>query len=95
MQPIAVHWQYCRDGTDITSQPLYAEHDADVARAWTPDACCAVALARDGDGRWRIDTSNTRLPDDADTQRFHRATHALEYLTEVSGVSYDADTDAL
>src|SRR5215468_1939877 len=27
-----VYWQFCRDGDDITNQPLYAEQDADEVR---------------------------------------------------------------
>ncbi|MEH1124791.1 hypothetical protein [Micromonospora sp. CPCC 206061] len=92
MEPVPVHWQFCRNGTDITSQPLYAEDDADEARAWAPEGFCVVVLTRDDSGAWRIDTSDGRLPDDAHEQEFTRPAHVLDYLTQWHGVPYDVTT---
>jgi hypothetical protein len=72
-------WQYCRDGYDITSQPLYAEQDADEVRVWDGEFCL-LAVVRD-DGCWRIDTSDVGLPDDADDQTFRTPAAALDWLT--------------
>lgn len=78
----ALNWQYCRDGYDITSQPLYAEDDADEVRAWDGDFC-AISVVRDTDDprRWRINSTDGRLPDDVDEHTFTSPAEALDYLT--------------
>jgi hypothetical protein len=78
----SLNWQYCRDGYDITSQPLYAEEDADEVRAWDGEFC-AVSQVRDTDDpqRWRINSTDALLPDDVDEHTFTSPAEALEYLT--------------
>src|SRR5262245_48499905 len=82
-----LHWQFCRGGYDITSQPMYAEQDADEVRAWDGDFCL-VAVVRDTDNpqRWRIDSTDGRLPDDANEHLFASPAEALTYLTTSDGV---------
>jgi hypothetical protein len=72
-------WQYCRDGYDITSQPLYAEQDADEIRAWDGETCL-LTVVRDSAG-WRITTSDLRLPDDAHDRHFASPAQALDWFT--------------
>src|SRR5262249_28774206 len=76
-----VDWQFCRDGYDITSQPLYAEQDADEVRAWNGDFC-VVAVVRDpaAPQQWRINATDGGLPDDARRQTFSSPVDALDYL---------------
>lgn len=81
-EPEPLTWQYCRDGYDISSQPLYAEEDSDEVRAWDGDFC-AISVVRDTDNpqQWRINSTDGRLPDDADEHTFTSPAAALEYLT--------------
>lgn len=85
-EPEPLHWQYCRDGYDITSQPLYAEEDADEVRAWAGDFC-AISVVRDtaDPRRWRINSTDDRLPDDVDDHTFASPAEALDYLTAPDG----------
>jgi hypothetical protein len=89
--PIRVHWQYCRGDDDITSD-WYAVPDADEARVWDGDVCL-LAVVRDRDqDRWRIESSNCRLPDGAYDEVFATPTAALEYLAARRGFAYQVTT---
>lgn len=90
VERIDYRWQYCQDGQDITGQPLYAEDDADEARAWqgAHGDLLVAALERVGD-RWRFTTSDmfgAALPGESVT--FADPRYALRYLTETIGVLF-------
>jgi hypothetical protein len=104
-EPEPLSWQYCRNGYDITSQPLYAEQDADEIRAWDGDFC-AVSVVRDDDNpqHWRINSTDGWLPDDADEHTFTSPAEALDYLTmsggaagavEATDLDHAEDTDSM
>ncbi|MEV6925500.1 hypothetical protein AB0M46_13520 [Dactylosporangium sp. NPDC051485] len=89
---VVLRWQFCRGGYDITTD-FYAEHDADEVRAWDYDFCF-VAVVRDADNpqRWRIDSTDGRLPEDADTHRFGTPAEAVHYLATSHGLTYEFTT---
>ncbi|MEH1124797.1 hypothetical protein [Micromonospora sp. CPCC 206061] len=87
--PLRLSMQFCKGGYDITNQ-VYAEMDADEARAWDGDFC-VVALTRDDEDptTWRIDRSDGFLPDDAHEERFTRPAAAVAYLAERVPFAYE------
>jgi hypothetical protein len=54
--PVFYRWQYCRSGSDISSE-LFAEQDADTVRVWEGahgDFCLLEATRSAEDDRWRV-----------------------------------------
>lgn len=84
--PIRLRWQYCLGDQDITTW-FTAELDADEVRAWDYDFCYLV-VRREADNRWRIHSSDSMLPDDADAQTFGAPVEALDYLAQQHGLTY-------
>ncbi|GAA4256517.1 hypothetical protein [Dactylosporangium darangshiense] len=85
---IRLQWQYCRGEQDISSW-FTANLDADEVRAWDGDFCF-VAVRRDGHDpqRWRIESSDGRLPDDADAHSFASPADAVDFLAQHHRVTY-------
>lgn len=92
-QTITLRWQYARNGTDITDQALYAEDDADLARAWDHDFCqIEVTRHPERPDTWQITGSDAVLPEHIDSLTFRSPTGALDHLAEQFGFRYQITT---
>jgi hypothetical protein len=58
VEPTRVMRQYGCNGQDITSQPLYAEQDADEVTWFTVGGCRWLRLTRSPHGKWAITASD-------------------------------------
>lgn len=90
---ITLRWQYARNGNDITDQALYAEDDADLARAWDDDFCqIEVARHPEQPDTWRVTASDAVLPEHIYSVTFRSPTDALDHLAEQFGFRYQITT---
>lgn len=80
VHPTKIMRRYGKVGQDITSQPLYAEEDADAVTWFTEDGNVFTSLNRSPRGKWAIDTANTRLWVSDYRRRFDSPDDALYFV---------------